>query len=119
MNNFEARVSAALRNKSVSAPQASWVEGDRACPTPTSSPDIRGWRCRSRGSCQRPTSGPWPHDAGDALTCEMCRSSPATRIGEPEAGVAGCAFGQGRGQHRSGDVVVVVNLGRFLAGVRP
>lgn len=38
-------------------------------------------------------------------------------VGEAEADVAGCAFGQGRSQGTSVDVVVVVCLGGGLAGM--
>jgi len=38
-------------------------------------------------------------------------------VGEAEAGVAGCAFGEGGGEDRGVGVVVVVDLGGGLAGV--
>ncbi len=43
----------------------------------------------------------------------------AARVGESEAGVAGCAFGERGGEHRRVLVVVVVDLGGGLAGVGP
>jgi len=41
----------------------------------------------------------------------------APGVGEPEAQIAGCALGQGTGEHSGLGVVVVVHLGRGLAGM--
>ncbi len=52
-----------------------------------------------------------------ALPARSPSTSRFARVGEAEAEVAGCAFGQGGGEYAGVDVVVVVHFGGGLAGV--